>query len=923
MPVQPPQGPPVRDAAPPRPVLAGPLLAAKLNPPTTPASQVVRTGIRDSVCNAQSARLVLVRAPAGFGKTTTMMQCRALLEERGVDTSWLTLDGSDNDSTRFLDCLAEAVSGLSGQDVPRSRSDGGAAPADIALAIVGSLATRTAPFALFLDDFEVIQDPAVLGLVRQIIDHLPRGGQLVIGSRSLPDLGLGRLRARGQLLEIDTDRLRFSLDEAGEFLSDRRHLSIQHDDLSRLHRKTEGWVAALWLASVALERRDTATDFIDRFSGSDQAIADYLAEDVLAAQPAPVRAFLLRTSILRQLSAPLCDALVPGADSAALLARLQASNLFLTPIEGEPGVYRYHSLFSDFLRAQCAREYPAELARLHLAASAWYAAQGRPVPAIDHAIDSGAHARAVELLSAHAENLLAQGRMRLLTRWFSALPDEVLRTRPLLQVFAIWAANFTRGAGEAMTMLERSGCADSTDPDVQAHVSALRPVLLAMVDRPEQAYAVGRERLLQSPTSQPFADSTLANAMALVVATMGEHGEAQRLLDAARRTQGTRASMFNRMYSESVEGMLDLREGRIRQATARFRIAVSATRSVSYTHTNGNAWAGVLYAGAMYEANELEQAEQLLNVYLPLARNVGLPDHMILGYVMLSRIAFCRGDIDPSVQALTELEYIGHQRHLPRVVASARLERARLLLLQGNARASQQELVRADDPEVWQRTRRLRQSANDLDYLDLARWRWTIFFGAPGSVLDALDAAIAEAAGASLHRRALKLRILRSLALQGSGDVGAAMDAMSQVLAITCGEGMFRIVADEGEPAALLVRRIEAASTRDGDTLRDPIFTEYLHRLVRALGPATPADSDGAGPAPAAAPAGAPLEPLTRKEIRVLQLLAEGYSNTAMAEKLFVSDSTVRTHLRNINTKLGARSRTQAVALGRRLGLIR
>jgi len=291
--------------------------------------------------------------------------------------------------------------------------------------------------------------------------------------------------------------------------------------------------------------------------------------------------------------------------------------------------------------------------------------------------------------------------------------------------------------------------------------------------------------------------------------------------------------------------------------------------------------------------------------------------------VMLSRIAFCRGDIDPSVQALTELEYIGHQRHLPRVVASARLERARLLLLQGNARASQQELVRADDPEVWQRTRRLRQSANDLDYLDLARWRWTIFFGAPGSVLDALDAAIAEAAGASLHRRALKLRILRSLALQGSGDVGAAMDAMSQVLAITCGEGMFRIVADEGEPAALLVRRIEAASTRDGDTLRDPIFTEYLHRLVRALGPATPADSDGAGPAPAAAPAGAPLEPLTRKEIRVLQLLAEGYSNTAMAEKLFVSDSTVRTHLRNINTKLGARSRTQAVALGRRLGLIR
>ena len=181
MPVLPPQGLCARDAAPSRSVLTGPLLSAKLNPPTTPVSQVVRTGIRDTVCNAQSARLVLVRAPAGFGKTTTMMQCRALLEERGVDTSWLTLDGSDNDSTRFLDCLAESVAGLSGQDVPRGRTEGDATPADIALGIVGALAARTAPFALFLDDFEVIQDPAVLGLVRQILDHLPRSGQLVIG----------------------------------------------------------------------------------------------------------------------------------------------------------------------------------------------------------------------------------------------------------------------------------------------------------------------------------------------------------------------------------------------------------------------------------------------------------------------------------------------------------------------------------------------------------------------------------------------------------------------------------------------------------------------------------------------------------------------------------------------------------------------
>jgi len=894
------------------------LLAAKLNPPTPGSAQVPREAVWEQVGQAANARVVLVRAPAGFGKTTALLQSRERLQARGVSVGWLTLDAADNDPSRFLACLAQAIDEMTGHGAAGGRGaddDSSHADPPSALAVVENLASQAHPFALVLDDFECIQEPAVLGLVRQIIDHLPRGGQLLIGSRSLPSLSLGRLRARGQLLEIDTDSLRFSLAETIDFLSGRRNLLLPLDDLSRLHRKTEGWVAALWLASVALERREARSEFVARFSGTDQGLADYLADDVLAALPASVREFLLRTSILRHVHAPLCDALMQRTDSAERLEQLHAANLFLAPIEGEAGGYRYHSLFAGYLRAQLAREHPDELAGLHLIASHWYAREGRPVPAIDHAIASGDLDHALALLSRHGAAFLSQGRMRLLARWFRALPEDILDRHPGLQMVAIWAACFTSGPWQAMAMLQRAQVPGSPLREVQAHARALRPVLLAMMDRSEEAYELGQESLRQLPSTDAFADSVLTNAMAHVVATMGEPRQAHRLLDAARRAHG--AGPFNRMYSESVEGLIDLREGRLQQATARFRIAVNATQSASYTHTNGNAWAGVLYAGTLYEADRLAEAEQLLSIYLPLACDVGLPDHMILGHTMRARIAFWRGDVDQAFQQLTELEYVGHDRQLPRVSASAKLERARMLGLQGNGPACADELDRADDPTVWARARRLQLAAHDIEDIEIGRWRWAIRFGDHRPALTGLPAAIAAARARSRQRRCLRLRVLHAMALQRGGDIAAARATMSAVLRDASVEGFVRLIVDEGEPAGSLIRSLINLAEDDESARTNPLLTVYLQRIGATLGPGTGTESEAASQASALT-----IEALTRTEIRVLQLLAEGYSNSAMAEKLFVSDSTVRTHLRNINMKLDARSRTQAVAIGRRLGLI-
>lgn len=880
------------------------LLDAKLRPPAFPPRQMVlRSALSEEIATS-AVKLVLVRAPAGFGKTTTMAQSRERMEALGIATAWLTLDRADNDMPRLLDCLRQSVLRLGVKEpdgTPR-------------LDTVAALALHDAPFALFLDDFEVLQEPAVLELVRNILKQLPRSGQLVIGSRRLPDLCLARLRARGQLLEIDTDRLRFSLEETGVFLNQRGSVAMPADMLAQLHGKTEGWIAAIWLASMALERHGLEAGFVARFSGSDLAVADYLAEDVLAHQTPQIRAFLLRTSILRQLDASACQALNPGADCAAILEQLDANNLFLTPLGGETRTWRYHSLFADFLRARLAREQPGEFARLHLAASAWYESHGRVVPAIDHAIEGGDHPHALTMLDGHAERFFEEGRIRMLARWFAAVPEHQLCAHGSLQVISLWTTCFTRGPWVAMQQLEQSGCAQSPVAQIRAGARALHPLLLVMQDRYDEAYRAGREGLASLPTGLAFADSALLNAMAHVQWVMGDVRESHRLIDAARRAQCD--SAFNRMYTESMEGQIDLHQGRLRQATARFRMAVDSTHAVSYNHSQGNALAGLFYTSVVYEANRLAQAAHLLNVYLPMVRDIGLPDHMILGYAMRSRMAFQAGDIDAAFQALIELENLGHHRQLPRVVASAKLERARLLLLQGRGPASQDELARANDPALWERERRLCLIAHDLEYMPLALARWDIAFGDARTALPVLDREIRGASQSARHRRVLRLRLLRALALRRVGETAAALQQIGEVLQMASQEGFMRLILDEGPAVGRLIQSYSATIPSHTSARSDPILTDHLRRLLQALGP-LPADDDVA----ALALSGL-QKSITRKEICVLQLLAEGCSNSAMAEQLFVSPSTVCTHLRNINTKLSVHSRTQAVAVARKLGII-
>lgn len=892
----------------------------KLASPASSSTEVLRTRVLEILAHrGRRLRVILFSAPAGFGKTTAMAQLHKTLQAGSHRCAWVTLDHADNDAPRFLACLSEAVLQLGGRQRTPSSDDARTTSLDAGLIAAGLLQQISQihhPFGLFLDDFDEITEPAVLHLTRELINHLPEGSVLILASRSAPQLGLGRLRAMGYLAEIGEKELRFSPEEAKTFLNDLRQLHLSERQVLELHDRTEGWIAAIWLASSALLYGSDKAELIAGISGSDRVIAQYLTEDVFENLPARLQGFLLRTCITDEMTDGLCDALTEQGNSKETLEEIEGSNLFIKVVDRGGRFYRYHKLFLQFLRQRLARELSQEVNHLHQVAANWYQSTGSKVQAIDHWIEAGRWEAAIRLIETAADPLLRAGRMQLLARWFQRLPAASWRPNKYLSLIAAWALCFTRGPFDAQKLHQGIRIDGNLEPELLSHYFAQRVTLLAMMDQLEDAYTHGLQARARVRDDDSFASSVFANQMAYICRVMGDSHESNRMLASAK--SGDSVGDFNRMYCESVEGLIDLEEGRAREAASRFRLAAAACAELQ-AEPVGSAWAGVLHAGVFYQRNELDSAENLLRVHVPLARAPGMADHLIAGYRMLSRIAFARGQVDEAFNWLAELEVVGQERKLVRVTCGAKLERARLFLLQGNHEGSRDELDRANDVDVWSRERKLRLPAHDVEFWELADLRWQIHTGNAKQCIEVLERLGKQAVSEHRHRRALKIMLLTCIAeQQAKTNVRVTAAKMERVLKKACAEQLVRTILDEGPIITDLLRGVCQTTSASDEDRELTQFHPFLNTLRDAFSMAAPMNSEVSSSRLAHG-----LEPLTPKEQRILNLLSEGHSNSALAQKLFVSTSTVRTHLRNINAKLNVRSRTEAVAVGRKIGALR
>jgi LuxR family maltose regulon positive regulatory protein len=902
------------------------MVSAKLNPRLASLRQVPRTRLVEQMHAAMDAALILVHGPAGFGKTTTMLQYYAQSGSRGVAVGWLTLDRADNDVVRFLRYLGDAFGSIDATMTPAAQGQAAAADGDAAVVdLIEHFTAFQDKYVLFLDDFELIESPVVLGLVRQIAEHLPRNGQLVIGSRTLPDLGIGRLRAHGRLVEIETAQLRFNPAETMTFLRQQNGLTLRDADIRQLQERTEGWPAGLWLVSLALRDRADPQAFIQAFDGANTAIAEYLLEDVLGRQDDQVRRFLLYTSVLQELSAPLCDALLESGDSREMLMRIERAHLFLLSQGEDRQWYRYHPLFGDFLRAQLRRSEPQAIPLLHLRAARWWLAAGQSARAIEHALHGGDGPYLLSLLSAHVGDMLWRGRARTLARWYAALPGAVALDRaPALMLDFAWSLTLTRRYDASLRLLDSVGAA-SPSGDLGAgeaeafavETRAQRAFIMAMSDRIKESSALWRSCVPDMASMRPVVYAMLGASFGYCLVAENRFDEARRFLGQARRRALEIGNSFIGPMALCLEGTIDFAQGHLRDAIASFRSASSRGSQLSYV--GGNAILAGFLAEALYETGQLGEAERFLTRYLPMFKETAAPDQLITSFTVLARIALSRGQREAALEFLDELEATGLGQGMPRLVASARLERGRMALLDGEIEAAQAFLASASERHIWEPFDGLVAYANDADTPLIADLRWRMRSGKAASTLAALKDALKQAQDQHRHRRALKLSILLAQALCATGQKAAGLRRLHDVLTFAAREGFVRTLIDEGSELLSLIAELRnqmAPSPNGAAGLID-----FIDRLLDAGGVVHRAH-DGPSLAPGGVAGQGESDTLTKRELQVLRLLAEGDSNRSMAERLFVSETTVKAHLRSINVKLGTQSRTQAVAVARQLRLV-
>ena len=435
------------------------LLATKLHPPRLRRGTISRPRLTQRA-QGELPALILVSAPAGFGKTTLLAD---LVAQRNPSrqAAWLSLDRGDNDPAVFWQYVIAAVQSAA-PDVGAAAVDqlrGGNALASVAPLLLNDIARLDVDFLLILDDYHVIESPDVHEAITYLLEHAPPQLHLVLAARADPPLPLARLRARGELLELRAADLRFTTEETSIYFDESAGLALAPADVAALESRTEGWVAALQLAALSMQGRDDPAAFIADFAGDDRFVVDYLAEEVLDRQPEDVRRFLLRTSILERFTSGLCDAVTAETGGKAMLEQLDRANLFLVPLDDRRNWYRYDHLFADVLRARLLDEDPAFLPVLHRRASEWYEAHEHVAEAIAHAMAGGDVARAAQLIELTAPLLRRRRQEGTLRRWLEALPDDVFTDRPVLAVDLVgarMATGDTTGVERLLDMVEAS-----------------------------------------------------------------------------------------------------------------------------------------------------------------------------------------------------------------------------------------------------------------------------------------------------------------------------------------------------------------------------------------------------------------------------------------------------------------------------------
>jgi LuxR family maltose regulon positive regulatory protein len=889
------------------------ILSTKLYFPSTQPIWVKRNRLIDKLNNCFNARLTVVSAPAGFGKTTLLSEW---IEQSEYPVGWVSLDQGDNDPKRFhayiIAALQQIQPGFGSNTETIIKSPQQVPPENIVTALINEIGESLKKSVLILDDYHLIDSPLIHQSLSFFIEHLPDNLHLIIAGRHDPPIPLSKLRTRKQLYEIREADLRFTTDETVNFFNVTMNLDLTKDEVETLEERTEGWIASLQLAGIAMQGRNNIHDFIKSFKGSHSYIVDYLTEEVINHLDLNLQEFLLYTSILTRFNSSLCDAVIAGLGSQDIIDYLNKAKLFIVPLDENRKWFRYHHLFSDLLRYRLEQLFPDIIPNLHKRASKWFKENNFTEDAINHSLAAGDKEGAANLIESSSISALVNAELTTLRNWAQKIPQEILNNRAYILICLAWVHNIYGEFEKTEPLLTKvefilNGEAKRYDEksrrDLSAHVALLRSYSYSpyYTNNPSDVEAQ-RKLILEAKkflnADNTIMQSTLELLLGWTFAFTGNWKEAKESF--------MNAFVFGEMSNNHIVALngvfnyvdILLVEGKLQQAHNLIRESIDKYETRYGKRFLSLGYVYLIMSRILYELNDLDTSDYYASECLRLSKLMGNWTMFFHAITMLQYIKQTKGDISSVRQLIKEddealnVQNLSHFREL--VIET---QRVKVLLAQKNFKAVAK----------WQ-DRFNNDSMKDIPYHTSGKLlgvRFLIATGNYASAIELLNAIEEHVTSSGAKGFLLEVLILKAIIYHKEKDTFRALELLKDAIIIAEPEGYLRIFINEGKTIADLLNIFLSAYSQEKDFPMSYV-TKLLEEINKQLAkPDQPVE-----------------EPLSDREIEVLRLLSAGYSNKEIADKLFLAIGTIKKHTHQIYQKLNVDSRVRAIQTARELNLI-
>ena len=895
-------------------------LAVKLRPPSMGTRYMPRPRLSDKVANFDSYRLALISAPAGSGKTTMLSEWYLLLQERQVATAWLSLDAYDNEPRRFLVHLVSAIqaarSDIGKDALVYLTANPDVLVEDVVESLVHDFGTTNSPVVAFLDDYHEIRDRTIHAVMEFLLRYAPSNVRFVIGTRRNPHLPIERLRARGEVLEIGWPDLRFNAEETKEYLTEACRLPLSDGQIRVFRHRTEGWITGLQLAAMTFTGEEDADRFVNSFSGAQRNITDYLLDGVFRRQTAGVRQFLMKTAILDRLTSPLCDMLTGRQDGRHMIETLENGNLFLFGLDDRRVWYRYHPLFAEFLRNRLRAEHPGEIAVLHDRASEWHEKNGYLTEAVRYAIAGNRIERAARLLETAGRELFRQGDFKELRRWIEALPEDTVGRSPVLCALHAWALGYL---GEFDRARHRIECAEnaisgrakpagmdaSGKASMRAELRVLRSVLgIIRTDEPDvSALRSGIVSLF--PKDELVLRSYASIALGFASRVGGDLPAAlrhfQEALEVSERTNSSLVNLNARLNIGVVMYLM----GRNSAAEESFRKSLDVARERSWLRSIGAAFLRYGLALALHERNRLGEALEELSQAIEILEQSDAFGFLGMALVERARTQVLLGKRELAVADLARARQVARKHDVERVSFRADLLEARMGTREKDLGKAERFLETARPVSAMGTLHGRTVFPEKHEYFLVEQLRFLLARERFGEAARLAGKALRSARSAGRGRNAVEFLVLQAVAWNGLSRPEKALAGLERALFLSRGEGIVRPFIEAGRELIPYLRQL-----RSRERSRTAVAT-----ILSAL-------EDHGDPVAGEKIPGGISESFHHREVQILELAAQGLRNREIGKRLFLSEETVKWYLKRLFCKLCVRTRTEAVASARKLGLL-